>query len=493
MPASQPKSLKQRFFSAAALSIAERILTFLIQTGTTLILARILMPADFGLVGMVMPVIMVFQVMGNMGLTMAVLQRREVTPSQLSSLFYFNMSVSVVLAGVLYLSAPLISNFYDAPQVDPIAQLFSLVILLAGASALQTSLLQRELKFGAILVAHVISQIGSSVVGIWMALEGFGFMALAWRSVSQPAIYSGIVWLRSGWLPGLPEWSVEVKNMVGFGGFSAGFNLLNTMGRQIDNVLIGWRYGPHELGPYSVAYRIFVTPNRMLAGPLAQVVIPVLSRLVDDPKRYSRWFLSILRLLTLVIFPPLFALSPVSGALVNGVLGYQWSAATPIVGWLLPIAALQASYTTIGWLMLSIGRADRQMRWGLISIPVFILSFVVGLPWRAEGVAISYAVANIAMFVPAFWYATQGTPVTLTEILRALSPGVGAAIASFVGVSFVIEFVGIKSTLPAVLVACGIAAVVTLLVAIFYYGWSAVTEAPRKVRDFGLFGDKNRS
>ena len=429
-PASQPKSLKRRFFSAAALNITGRISTFLIQTGTTLILARILMPGDFGLVGMVMPVIMVFQVLGNMGLTMAVLQRREVTPAQLSSLFYFNLSISVLLAGVLYLSAPLISNFYDTPQVDPIAQLFSLVILAAGASALQTSLLQRELRFGTILVAQVVSQLGSSAIAIWMALEGFGFMALAWRSVMQPAIYSVIVWLRSGWLPGLPEWSAEVKSMFGFGGFSAGFNLLNTTGRQLDNVLIGWRYGHLELGPYSVGYRLFLSPIRMITSPLGQVVIPTLARMQDEPERFARWYLSILRLITLGVFPPLIALTLFSDELVHVVLGSKWETAAPIIRWLLPVGAMQASYTTIGWLMIATGRADRQFRWAIISVSLYVTGFFIGLPWGAEGVAASYTVTNLMLFMPGFAYGAWGTRIHLSHILSALIPGILAALCA---------------------------------------------------------------
>jgi len=484
MPASQPKSLKQRFFSATALSIAERILTFLIQTGTTLILVRILMPADFGLVGMVMPVIMVFQVMGNMGLTMAVLQRREVTPKQLSSLFYFNMSISVLLAGVLYLSAPLISNFYDTPQVNPIAQLFSLVILLAGASALQTSLLQRELKFGSILVAQVISEIGSSVIAVWMALEGFGFMALAWRSVLQPAIYSGIVWLRSGWLPGLPEWSAEVKNMFGFGGFSAGFNLLNTTGRQLDNVLIGWRYGHLELGPYSIAYRLFLSPIRMVTSPLGQVVIPTLARMQDEPERFSRWYLFILKLITLGVFPPLMALTLFSGELVDVVLGSKWEAAVPIIRWLLPVGAMQASYTTIGWLMIARGRADRQFRWALIAIPLYIVGFVIGLPWGAEGVAASYTFTNLMLFIPGFAYAAQGTQIHLKHILSAMAPGMLAALCAVALLLLALPF--LREMAP--LIQLSLAGLVTLCVmagaAIVALGWDVVWTQVWKVVKF---------
>jgi PST family polysaccharide transporter len=156
-------------------------------------------------------------------------------------------------------------------------------------------------------------------------------------------------------------------------------------------------------------------------------MIPSLARVRLEPDRFSRWYLRVLRLITLTVLPPCVAFALLADDLVEVVLGPQWEAAAPFVRLLLPIGALQASYTTIGWLMLALGRADRQLGWALIAIPLFLVAFLAGLPWGAKGVATGYAGANLILFIPGFWYGIRGTPIRLAQIFQALVPGVLAA------------------------------------------------------------------
>jgi O-antigen/teichoic acid export membrane protein len=420
-------NLKPRVISSAAFNITARMSSFAIQMITTLVLVRILSPGDFGLVGMVTPFIAVFMIFGNLGLTNAVLQQTTITRPQLSSLFYMNVAASLVLATALFLLAPPIAALYKTPEVLPITALFSAIIIVSGVGTLQTTLLQRNLHFRSILVAEVVSQGGASAIAVVLALRGLGFMALAWQAVTQPTIHTVMICLQSGWVPGWPEWGADVRRMFTFGGYSAMFNLLNTLGRRMDNILIGWRFGHVELGPYAIAYRLFLTPINMITGPLGQVMIPSLARVRSEPDRFSRWYLRVLRLITLTVLPPCVAFALLADDLVQVVLGPQWEAAAPIVRLLLPIGALQASYTTIGWLMLAMGRADRQLGWALIAIPLFVAAFAAGLPWGAEGVATGYAGANLILFIPGFWYGIRGTQIRLAQVFEALVPGVLAA------------------------------------------------------------------
>lgn len=484
------KNLGARAASSAVFSISARGSSAVIQIATTLVLARILVPGDFGLVGMVTPIIAVFMIFGNLGLTMAVLQRQDITAAQLSSLFYLSFGVSLALASVLYLSASQIAEFYETPQIIPIAELFSLVVIASGLGMLHTTLLQRNLNFGAILVAELLSHLLSSIIAIVMALRGFGFMALAWRAVLQPAIFTVVVGLRSGWLPGWPEFSAAVSGMFRFGGYSAGFSLVNVVGRQLDNVLIGWRYGHTELGPYSISYRLFLMPLQMITGPLGQVMIPVLARLQSENERFARWYLSIVRLISIFVFPPFLILPFFSSDLVLLILGPNWESVVPIIRWLLPVGALQACYTTIGWLMIATGRADRQFGWALITVPLFVVAFVAGLPWRAEGVAIAYALANLILFVPSFWYGSVGTPVRLRQILLAIAPGV---LSAFAAIAVVLVGWPLLSQLSPnyKLVSAGIVTLVVIGVSIsLTFGWTNVMVRVRTmIRERGFRED----
>lgn len=427
------QNLKKRVASAAALNISSRIAGLLVQTVTTLVLARLLPPGDFGLVGMAMPIIVVFTIFGNLGLAMGVLQKEDLTGEQLSSLFYMNVGVSTVLAAFVTLVAPFAADFYDTPQVEPIVIIFASIILCSGLTTLQTTLLQRNLRYGVLFLAELISNLAASGLAVWMALNGFGYMSLVWRTPVQMILYGIVVWLASGWSPGRPDLSEGTRALMRFGGFTMLFRLLNTFGRQGDNVLIGWRYGHTELGPYAIAYRIFFMPVQTLISPLSNVMIVSLARLRSEPERYARWYLSVLKIATLVALPPFLALSVCADDLVSLLLGDQWAAAAPILRWLLPTGALHVSYVSIGWLMLSSGHADRQFRWELVATPAYLLSFVLGLPWKAEGVAMAYAITNVLLFIPGFAYAIRGTAIRLTDILAALAPGFATS-AVLVGV-----------------------------------------------------------
>jgi O-antigen/teichoic acid export membrane protein len=466
-------NLKPGVISSAAFNITARTSSLAIQMITMLILARILDPGDFGLIGMVTPFLAVFMIFGNLGLTNAVLQQPALTAQQLSSLFYMNVAVSLVLASTLFLLAPRIAALYKTPEILPITVLVSAIIIVSGVGSLQTTLLQRNLRFKSILIAEVVSQGGASAIAVVLALRGFGFMALAWQAVTQPTIHTMMIWLQSGWVPGWPEWGAEVRRMFMFGGYSAMFNLLNTLGRRMDNVLIGWRFGHVELGPYAIAYRLFLTPISMITGPLGQVMIPSLARVRSEPDRFSRWYLRVLRLITLTVLPPCVAFAIFADDLVEVVLGPQWEAAAPIVRLLLPIGALQASYTTIGWLMLALGRADRQLGWALIAIPLFLIAFLAGLPWGAKGVATGYAGANLILFIPGFWYGIRGTQIRLAQIFQALVPGVLAAGA-------VAVILAAASGLSAPLAApfrLGCASLITLITigigSVLIFGWKS--------------------
>ena len=198
-------------------------------------------------------------------------------------------------------------------------------------------------------------------------------------------------------------------------------------GGSVDNVLIGWRWGELALGPYALAYRLFYLPVQQLTQPLGQVMVPALAQLRDQPERYVRWYTSVVRLISYVAMPPLIAVGICAHDFVNVLVGPQWDAAGDILRWLAPIGATHVGYTSIGWLMLSTGRADRHFGWATIVIPICIVSFLIGLPWGAEGVAIAYMCANMLLIVPGVLWACRGTPVRPPNVFKSLVPAVVAA------------------------------------------------------------------
>jgi polysaccharide transporter, PST family len=426
----QSTNLAGRVAKASVFSLATRMVRIGAQAINFIVLARFLAPQDFGLVAMITPFIAIAMVVGNLGLSAATAQAKEITASQASSLFYLGLLWGLAVTGLMLAGSPAIAALYHEPRAAAIAAALSLVFVLTSVSAQHQALLERSLRFRSIFFSELAASTGAFVASLLLLFTGAGYWAIVVRLVLHPALYSVVIWIQTGWIPSRPEWSPATRGLMRYGGYSLGFNMLNTTGRQLDNVLIGWRWGELALGPYALAYRLFFLPVQQITHPLGHVMIPALAHLRDDPDRYRRWYTGVLRLICYAAMPPLIAVSICAHDVVYLLAGPQWRAAGDILRWLAPIGALHIAYTSIGWLMLSTGRADRYFSWAVIAVPVYIASFVAGLPWGAEGVAIAYCGANLLLFGPGVVWSCKGTAVSPGSVGAAMMPAMAASAAT---------------------------------------------------------------
>jgi PST family polysaccharide transporter len=474
------EKLRQNVQRAAVLNMAGRGVDLFFLTLGVVILARLLTPDDYGVFAMVTPFVSVVMIFGDLGLASAILQQRNLTEGQASALLRLNVLVGFILGAVFFSAAPLLSLLYDDARVAPVAAAMSLTFVFSGLTAVQRALLRRALRFGDLLRAEVAAAVVSLAVAISLALAGAGYWALTARALVQPFTYGIGVWLSSRWLPSRPEWDATTRSMIRYGKYFLAFSVLNSFGRQGDNVLIGWRYGSGELGPYALAYRIFLLPVQQITWPLGHVLIPAFSRLQDDPIRLKNWYLKTLRLMTFCAFPPLFSLTICAGDVVRVIAGPNWDVAAEILRWLAPIGALHVGYTTIGWLMQAAGRSDRNFYWGTIAVSACLAAFAIGLPWGASGVAAAYAIVNALLFLPGFSYGTKGTLIRQRDTLLAMLPcfitaGVTLPVVYFVSESLAAEW-GTEWRL--LLIGAAIA-IIMAIGAFITYGPSAITAAGR--------------
>jgi polysaccharide transporter, PST family len=426
---------------ATTLSLTASGFDLFLQFLTLMILARLLTPVDFGVLAMVTPFIWFIMNFGDLGLAGAVLQQTRLTEGQASAVFGINLLAGFLFAALFLAASPLLGWFYHDARVVPVAAALSLVFVLSGLTAIQRALLRRALQFGALFRAQVAASTVSSVIAVALALAGAGYWALAARTLADPLTYTIVVTLSSGWLPSRPEWDSTTKALIRFGGYNIGYSLLNSIARQGDNILIGWRYGSGELGPYALAYRLFFFPVQQFAWPIGMVMFPVLSRLKDEPERLKKWYTELLRLMTLVTYPPLFSLLLCADDLVYVLVGPQWNETGQILRMIGPVSALQVGYATIDWLMQSQGRFDRAFGWAVISSSTYMISFILGLPWGAFGVAAGLAGANLVLFIPGFVYGTRGTPIALADVLKAMLPSFGLTVLSVAAVYMLRAFI----------------------------------------------------
>lgn len=411
--------LKGRSIRGGTATLSAQVIKFIINTLSTLVLARLLTPDDYGLVAMVTAVTGFVALFKDLGLSMATVQRKDITHAQVSNLFWINVGVSLILGVVLCGISPLISWFYHEPRLIPITLVLSLAFIFSGLSVQHNALLRRQMRFSILAIVDIISLFSGIVGAILLAWVGCEYWALVAMPILTSISYVIMVWLFCNWRPGGFTRGVGLRSMLAFGGHLTGFSVINYFSRNLDQILIGRYWGAQSLGFYSKAYHIMLLPVSQIRGPLETVSIPALSHLQDDPNRYRRYYLKLVKLMAFLSMPLMVILFVFAEEIIALLLGPNWSGCVRIFQILSFVSFIQPISTTRGLVLVSLGKSKKYLRWGLANAILTTLSFVVGLPWGAEGVALGYAIANYICLVPSLWYCFKGSPISTRDFLSS--------------------------------------------------------------------------
>ena len=397
---------------------------FGLQVLATVVLSRLLERADFGLLAMTTAVLGLAQLLSELGLSTATVQRQQITHAQVNALFWIQAVIGMVVAALAVLFAPAVEAFYGVDQVAVVVTALAVTFLLRGASAQHQALLERRLHFRRLARIELVSSALSTAAAIAVASLGGGFWALVALNLSYVSARSLQLWKASGWRPGLPRRAAGLWSLLTFGAHLSVFNIVNYTARNADNVLIGRFVGADALGLYDRAYRLLMLPLQQINGPVSRVAVPTLSRVVDEDARLRRYYVTAVGGVALASMPLMAVAAVLAAPLVVVALGDQWAPAAPIFRALAIVGLVDTVAQTNGWLYTATGRTRQQAQWALISRPLVVVGFVAGLPWGPLGVAIGYTVVGIALTVPGFLWSVHGTPVGLSDIARAAAPAI---------------------------------------------------------------------
>ncbi|WP_165799675.1 lipopolysaccharide biosynthesis protein [Sphingomonas oleivorans] len=393
-----------------------------LQAAFIVILARLLSPADFGLTAMVFPIVFFVTMLQEGGLTSAVIQRETISHRELSSLFWINAAIGLALALLLCAGAPLVATFYHEPRVEGLTMASGGLVLLGALAVQHLALLNRNMHYGRMAFIDVTAAFVGFIVAIAVAAAYHSYWAIWLRGFVTIAMTFVLAWLLSGWTPGRLAPVSQIRDLIGFGGNMTAFSLCNYASRNLDNVLIGKFSGEVSLGLYDRAYRIVTLPLLLINAPLNRIITPVLSRTRDQEERYRNAFLSTLQMGLLVTVPLMSFIAGNSKGVILLLLGPDWIDAAPICAWLSVATLLQLAGNPMGWLYISQGRSRDLMLAGVANSMFICLAFVAGLPWGALGVAKAYAFCAFLSTPLLFWWATRRGPVSLRNLVGAISP-----------------------------------------------------------------------
>lgn len=393
---------------------------FALRIAGTAVLARLLTPADYGLIGMVTVVVNFAQMFKDAGLSMATVQKEHITHEQISSLFWLNIFISVGLGLCVLICSPLVSKFYGRPELTAVTAALSISFIISGLTIQHQALLRRHMKFGILAGITISTQIVNLAVTITLALLGWRYWALVGGTIAQVLTDTLMTLFYCSWVPGKFKRGTGVREMLKFGGHLTGFNFINYFSRNTDNILIGKFIGADALGLYARAYQLFMMPISQIKAPLDQVAMPVLSSLRNQPERYSKYYQRLLDIMASLTMPLTMYCAIEADFLIKLLLGHQWVGAVPVFRILAIAGMIQAIAGTRGLVLVSCGFSERYFYWGLFNAIITIASFLMGLPYGIKGIATAYAIANYVILLPSLFFCFPQTPISVSLFMKSL-------------------------------------------------------------------------
>lgn len=313
---------------------------------TLIIIARILTPEDFGLIGLLAIFLAIANTFVDSGLGEALIQKKEVNKTDISTVFIFNVFLGLILYGILFASAPLIADFFNEDRLINITKILALNVIITSFGLVQNSLLIKNIDFKKQSYANIISSVLSGIIGIIMAVRGYGVWALVFQTISQNFFRTLLLWLLIK-IQILPRFSLSsFKQLFGFSVHLMSSWLINTIFENIYSLIIGKLYAIKDLGFYTKANRLQQIPTLTINGVIQSVSFPVLAKMQDNPNKLKENYRKLLKVFVAINFPVMIFLLVVSKPLIILLLTNKWEPAAPylqlfcIIGLIYPIITI---------------------------------------------------------------------------------------------------------------------------------------------------------
>ncbi|ACT59825.1 lipopolysaccharide biosynthesis protein [Hirschia baltica] len=380
------------------------------------VLARYLLPEEFGIVQIGMPVVLFLMLFNDFGFGPALVRAKSVTNNAWSSVFWVNISIGILMTITMYAMSGPIANWYKVPEAKPILEALSLILVLSCVTITPAAMLQRKMRFDILSMTEVIS-IGAGIcVAFYGAINGYGAWALVGQQVTMFALKAVFMLALS-----FPPVSFvidrgELKSLLGFSSHMMASRVLNFFSRNIDNIVIGRVLGAAALGYYSIAYRILLLPVEVFAWGLSQVLMPAMSKFQDDKGRMRAATLRTYRLISVFTFPLMAGISILAEPIIVFFLGERMANAAIVLQIIAPVGAIQSITSTQGAMYMALGRADILSKLSLLGLIAMTISTLIGAQWGLVGISWAYLILVVVM-----------TPLTFLPLFKLLEMPISTA------------------------------------------------------------------
>ncbi|WP_214228890.1 MOP flippase family protein [Pedobacter sp. B4-66] len=394
-------SIKKVIIGGFFWSIVNQLSITLIGLVITGVLARLISPADFGLLAMVTLAIGFLNVLKDFGFGAALIQKKEVSDDEYSTVFWINLIIGCFLTLIVFFSAPFIASFFKESKLENVTKILSFTFIINSIGIVWNNKLLKDVAFKQIFYRSIISTIISGVCAIILAFYKYGILALIAQTYIALILNTYLNYLHVKWVPNRSIKKVYIKDLIKFGLPLLADQSINYWVRNIDNLLVGRTLGKDTLAYYNKAYSLMLLPVRQLTGTLAKVLFPSFSLIQDNKEQIANIYLKISRIIAFVAFPVMVCLSMLSEPVILIVYGENWRPVIPIFQVLSILGMLQALGTLSGNIYLSLGQTKKMFKIGLLSRGLMIFGIVFGLHLGGlMGMVYGYCIGSACAFFP---------------------------------------------------------------------------------------------
>ncbi|ACQ79265.1 polysaccharide biosynthesis protein [Beutenbergia cavernae DSM 12333] len=410
-------SLRTRAARGALVTLAAQALRIVLQLAGVVLLARLLLPSDYGLVAMVMALIGVAEIFRDLGLSSAAVQAEHLSRAQRDNLFWVNTAAGGVLALLVVAVAPLIARWYAEPELVDLARALAPVFLLNGLATQFRADLTRRMRFSRIATADVLAPCLALGAAIAVAAAGGGYWALVTQQLTTAVVLLVVLAVSARWWPRWYTRDAPMRELLSYGWHLAGSQLIGYVARNIDSVTIGTRFGATPLGLYNRAFQLLMTPLAQLRNPTVTVALPVLSRIRESRSETDAFVRRGQLALGLTLVAGLGVVAGAAAPLTAIMLGPAWEAAEPYLRLLAAAGAFQTLAYVGYWVYLAHGLTKELLRYSIVSAALTVTCVLVGSIGGPVGVAWGFLAATALEWPISFWWLSRKANVSVRPLV----------------------------------------------------------------------------
>jgi len=418
--------LKQKTATSFLWNIFDKIGFQVVALFVGIFTARMLSPKDFGLIGALSIFTHLNSVLVESGFSAAMVRRKNNKNSEYSAIFFINIALSALFYSVLFLSAPFIAGYFKMPELCKISRYLFLSILINSCGIVPNIILTISLSFKQISIANISSAIVSAVVTILLVFLGYEYWALVWQLLTQNIVRMGLLWIFSKWKVSKPDFRI-IREVFSFSFFLLLTSILNTVVKNIYNVVIGKRYTSEDLGYYSQANKFQFIPSCVISSAISGVSYPVLSQLNNEKKRQLTYFRKIIRITAFLIFPVMIILFSMLEDLITIVVTEKWLPAIPYFK-ILTVSAVIFPFHSLNLNILAVkGYSRIYFRLELLRNFLCIV-FLLLVPLSGDSssniknMLIGYSLANFISYIADSIYVQKKTSYKVLHQVKDIFP-----------------------------------------------------------------------